>query len=102
MRNPLGRFPSTRKISSSYSFPNLPPPNTKSVERPLDRWNGKLPIVSKRHARSAPREPGTSGKRLQRIGKQQREQILLLRAAQGNLLAGLAVLHGRPSVFYKV
>src|SRR5207302_5882619 len=61
-----------------YSSPNLPPPNIKSVERPLDRWNGKLPIVSNRHAHTAPLEPGTSGNRLQRIGKQQREQILML------------------------
>src|SRR4030095_16464281 len=84
------------------SFPNLPPPNIKSVERPLDRWNSKLPIVSKSPAETAPLEPGTSGKRLQRIGKQQREQILMLAAAQWNLLAGLAVLHGRVSVLSKV
>src|SRR4051812_24132358 len=84
------------------SFPYLPPPKIKSVERPLDRWNSKLPIVSKSHAHTAPLEPGTSGKRLHRIGKQQREQILMLRAAQGNPLAGLAVLHGRASVFSKV
>src|SRR3954465_9643095 len=88
--------------SPDSSFPNLPPTNIKSVERPLDRWNGKLPIVSKRHAHTAPLEPGTSGKRLQRIGKQQREQILLLCAAQAKLLAGLAVLHGRASVLSKV
>src|SRR5436309_7510605 len=75
--------------------------NIKSAERPLDRWNSKLPIVSKSPAETAPLEPGTSGKRLQRIGKQQREQILMLGAGQWNLLSGLAVLHGRASVFTK-
>src|SRR6185503_18967235 len=84
------------------SFPNLPPPNIKPVERPLDRWNSKPPIVSKSPAETAPLEPGTPGKRLQRIGKQQREQILMLRSTQENPLTGLAVLNGRASVLSKV
>src|SRR3954447_20311134 len=88
--------------AADSSFPNLPPPNLHSVERPLDRWNGKLPIVSKRHAHTAPLEPRASGKPLQRIRKQQREQILMLGATQGNLRAGLAVLHGRASFVSKV
>jgi len=86
----------------SYSFPKLPPPNIKSVKRPLDRWHSKPPIESNTPAETAPLEPGTSGKRLQRIGKQQREQILMLGAAQWNLLAGQAVLHGRVSVFSEI
>src|SRR5437773_1463769 len=98
----MAGFAAAHGEAADSSFPNLPPPHIHSVERSLNRWNGKLPIVSKPHAHTAPLEPGTSGKRLQRIGKQQREQILMLCAAQGNLLAGLAVLHGRASVLSKV